>query len=52
MTNDLPFYVIFNSISVISDNRRMIMKGCMQCDLFMIEKILPRAGLKLGPLDQ
>ena len=27
---DLRFYVLFNSISVISDNWRMIMKDCVQ----------------------
>ena len=30
MDADLQFYVVFNSISVISDDRQMIMKGCVQ----------------------
>ena len=27
--DDLQFYILFNSISVISDNGQMIMKGCV-----------------------
>ena len=46
-TDDLQFYVLFNSISVIS--------GQWEIDnetLCAVEKILPRAGMGFGPLDQ
>ena len=50
--DDLRFYVLFNSISVISgrwqvDNERL---GTMEP--FTVEEILPRAGIELGPLGQ
>ena len=44
--NDLRFYVLFNSISVISGRKRLIIKGCMIA--FTVEKNAPRARLELG----
>ena len=50
--DDLRFYVLFNSVSVISgrwevDNERLSIGAP-----FMVEKISPRAGIELSPLDQ
>ena len=50
---DLRFYVLFNSVSVISggwevDNERLC---AMELRLLTVEKISPRAGIELGPLD-
>ena len=47
--DDLRFYVLFNSISVISgrwadDNERL----CAMEPPFTVEKISPRAGIDLG----
>ena len=53
--DDMQFYVPFNCISVISgqwkvDNDRLCaMEHCLRLRRL---KILPRAGIKLGPLDQ
>ena len=51
--DDLRFYVLFNSISVISgrcldDNERLC---AMELRLWF-EKISPRVRIELGPLDQ
>ena len=51
--DDLRFYVLFNSISVISgrclgDNERLLCNGTS----FTVEKISPRVRVELGPLDQ
>ena len=50
--DDLRFYVLFNSVSVISrrwevDNERL----CNGAP-FTVEKIPPRVGIDRGPLDQ
>ena len=50
---DMRFYVLFNSISVISgrcevDNERPCANGAP----FAVEKISARAWIELGPLDQ
>ena len=52
--DDLRFYVLFNSISVISEKREVDNERlcAMVPTLFMVEKILPEAGLELSPLDQ
>ena len=46
--DDLRFYILFHSISVISgrwvDENEKLCTGT----LFTVEKILPRAGLELG----
>ena len=47
------FYVLFNSISVISgrcldDNERLLAIN----SVYGSKKISPRAGIELGPLDQ
>ena len=34
------------------DDGRLIMKDCVQWSSFTVEKISPRAGIELGPLDQ
>ena len=52
MDGDLRFYILFNSISVISgrfldDNERM----CAM-ELRPVEKVSPRVRIELGPLDQ
>ena len=52
--NDLRFYVLFNSISVISgrcldDNERLC---AMELRLRLVEKISLRVRIELGPLDQ
>ena len=49
---ELRFYVLFNSISVISgrcmdDNERLFNRTP-----FTVEKISPRLRIELGPLDQ
>ena len=50
--DDLRFYVLFNSISVISgrclDDNEAVCNGAP----FMVEKISIRVGIELGPLDQ
>ena len=43
------FSTVFQSYQ---DDRRMIMKGCVQWKPFTVEKISPRAGIESGPLDQ
>ena len=54
MMDDLQFYILFNSISVIlgwwmDDNERLYaMKSC----LWLRRLIWPRAGLELGILNQ
>ena len=45
--NDLRFYVFFNSISVIQDDERLKMKGCVQWNPFTVKKILPQVGIEL-----
>ena len=51
--DDLQFYGLFNSISVISgpwadgNERLCAMEPCLH-----FEKILPLLGIELGPLDQ
>ena len=51
--DDLRFYVLFNSISVISgrcsnDSKKAVCNGTP----FTVEKISPRVRIELGPLDQ
>ena len=50
MTCDFTsFSTVFQSYQ---DDERLIMKGCVQwLQWFKVEKILPRAGIKLGLLD-
>ena len=43
------FSTVFQSYQ---DDERLIMKGCVQWNSVSVEKILPRAGIKLGPLNQ
>ena len=57
--DDLRFYVLFKSVSVISgrwdvDGERLVQLIVTAfVDLrFTVEKILPRAGIELGLLDQ
>ena len=53
--DDLRFYVLFNSISVISGRGGgggLMMKAVCNGTPFTVEKISPRAGIELGPLDQ
>ena len=45
--DDMQFYVLFNSISVISGRWKVDDERP-----FMVEEISPRAGIALGPLDQ
>ena len=50
MTCDFTsFSTVFQSYQ---HDERLIMKGCVQWILFTVEKISPRGGIKLGPLDQ
>ena len=45
----IAIYVLFNSVSVISGRcETAVCNGAP----FMVEKISPRAGIELGPLDQ
>ena len=47
--DDLRFYVLFNSIAVISGTyNRLIMKGYVQGTPFTVKKVSPQAGLELG----
>ena len=48
--DDLRFYVLFNSISVISGRR--LEKAVCNGTPFMVEKISPRVRIELGLLDQ
>ena len=48
----MRFYVLFNSISVISDDGNLIMKAVCNGTLLTVEKISPRAGIELGSLGQ
>ena len=49
MTSELTsFSTVFQSYQV---DGRLIVKGCVQWN-FTVEKISPRAGIELGPLDQ
>ena len=50
--DDLRFFVLFNSVSVISGRWEVEMKGCVQWSSVYVEKISPRAGIELGRLDQ
>ena len=50
--DDLQFYVLFNSFSVYQDDEKLIMISCVQWSSISVEKILPRAGIELWPLDQ
>ena len=52
MMDDMRFYVLFNSVSVIS--RRLKVDNERLCNgaPFTVEKISPRAGIEPGPLDQ
>ena len=43
--NFMSFLTVFQSYQ---DDRRMIIKVCMQRNPFVVEKILPGAGLELG----
>ena len=43
------FSTVFQSYQ---NDVRLIMKGCVQCNSILVEKISPRAGIELGPLDQ
>ena len=42
----------FMSLSIVfqsyQDDGQVIMKGCVQWNLFIVETILPQAGLELG----
>ena len=50
MTCDFTsFLTVFQSYK---DDVWMIMKGCVQWSFVTVEKISPRTGLELGPLDQ
>ena len=50
MTCDFTsFPTVFKSYQ---DDERSIMKAVCSGTPFMVEKISPRAGIKLGPLDQ
>ena len=49
--DDLRFYVLFNSISVLS-GRCLEEKSVCNATPFKIEKISPRKRIELGPLDQ
>ena len=44
--DNLQFYVLFKG------DVRLIMEGCCNGALFMVEKISPKVGIELGPLDQ
>ena len=48
MMDDLWFYVLFNSISVISDNGQMIMKSCAMKPRLRLKRSLPHAGIEPG----
>ena len=53
--DDLRLNVLFNSYSVISGRWEFnIERLCAMCNgaPFTVQKISPRAGLELGPLDQ
>ena len=50
--DDSRFYVLFNSISVISGRCLDVMKGLCNGTPFTVEKISPRVRIELGPLDQ
>ena len=43
------FITVFQSYQ---DDERLIMKGCENGTPFTVEKIPPRAGIELSPLDQ
>ena len=43
------FSTVFQSYQ---DDGRLIMKGCVQWNLFTVEKIWPGAGIELSPLVQ
>ena len=47
--NFTSFSIVFQSYQ---DDERLIMKVCVQSSPFTVEKISPRAGIELGPLDQ
>ena len=50
---DMRFYVLFNIISVISGQWKVgNEKLCAMETPFTADKISPRAGIKLNPLDQ
>ena len=50
--DDLRFYVLFNSVSVISGQWKVDNERLCNGALFMIEKISPQVGIELSPLDQ
>ena len=50
--DDLRFYVLFNSISVILRQWEVDNERLCAMELHLRLKISPRAGIKLGPLDQ
>ena len=51
--NDMRFYVLFNSGSVISERWEVELEMLCAMELpLRVEKISPRAGIELGRLDQ
>ena len=46
------FYVLFNSISVISGRWKVDNERLCNGAQFTVQKILPRMQIELGPLDQ
>ena len=49
--DDLQFYVVFNSISVISGRWEVDNERLCAMELRLRLKILPRVGIKLDPLE-
>ena len=43
------FLTVFESYQ---DDGRLVIKGCVQWSSSTVEKISPRAGIQLGPLDR
>ena len=51
--DDLQFYVLFNSISMIRDDGCVIMKGRVQCNpVYFWKDSRLKQGSNIGPLDQ
>ena len=48
----MQFYILFNSISVISGQWKVDNERLCNGTPFTVEKISPRAGIELSPLDQ
>ena len=47
------YFTLFSTVfQSYQDDGQVIMKGCVQWNLFIVETILPQAGLEIGPLDQ